>query len=53
MYLGTVETAAPEQYGFDQSDVRTDIKKNKKTLIYLATGSYDPEELKYYNYSKK
>ncbi len=53
VYLGTVETAAPEQYGFDQSDVRTDIYGVAKTLIYLATGSYDPEELKYYNYSKK
>ncbi|MCR4605423.1 MAG: protein kinase [Eubacterium sp.] len=52
-YLGTIETAAPEQYGFDQSDVRTDIYGVAKTLIYLATGGYDPEELKYYNYSKK
>ncbi len=52
-FLGTKETAAPEQYGFAQSDVRTDIFGVGKTLIYLATGTYDAGNLDSYNYSKR
>lgn len=51
-FLGTKETAAPEQYGFAQSDVRTDIFGVGKTLIYLATGTYEIAELSIRNYSK-
>lgn len=40
-FAGTRETAAPEQYGFGQSDERTDIYGIGKTLLYLKTGDYD------------
>ena len=50
-FLGTKETAAPEQYGFAQSDVRTDIFGVGKTLIWLATGTYEATELNIRNYS--
>ncbi|MEE3467815.1 MAG: hypothetical protein VZQ83_05185 [Eubacterium sp.] len=52
-FLGTKETAAPEQYGFAQSDVRTDIFGVGKTLIYLATGTYEAAELDTRSYSTR
>ena len=52
-FLGTLETAAPEQYGFAQSDVRTDIFGVGKTLIFLATGSYDATALETRRYSHR
>ena len=52
-FMGTLETAAPEQYGFAQSDARTDIYGVGKTLIYLATGTYDENELSKYRYSRR
>lgn len=42
-FIGTRETAAPEQYGFSQSDVRTDIYGIGKTLQYLYTGGYESD----------
>lgn len=39
MLIGTPSHAAPEQFGFSQSDVRTDIYAMGKTLLYLACGS--------------
>ncbi len=53
MFMGTLSTAAPEQFGFTQSDIRTDIYGVGKTLIYLACGSYDEENLKTTDYSKR
>lgn len=44
-FVGTRETAAPEQFGFGQSDERTDIYGIGKTLLYMVTGDYIPEEL--------
>lgn len=44
-FAGTRETAAPEQYGFGQSDERTDIYGIGKTLLYMKTGDYDLGEL--------
>lgn len=44
--LGTRQTAAPEQFGFGQSDERTDIYGIGKTLLYLWTGNYELEGLK-------
>lgn len=43
--VGTEGTAAPEQYGFNQTDKRTDIYAIGETLCYLASGTYDTEAL--------
>lgn len=43
--MGTRTTAAPEQYGFAQSDPRTDIYALGVTLRWMLTGSYAPEAL--------
>lgn len=52
-FYGTEQTAAPEQYGFDQSDARTDIFGLAKTLIYLACGSYDVKRLVALSFSRE
>lgn len=44
-YLGTRSTAAPEQYGYAQTDRRTDLFGLGMTLIWLLTGEYDPGSL--------
>lgn len=43
--MGTRSTAAPEQYGFAQSDQRTDLYALGVTLRWMLTGSYLPEAL--------
>ena len=43
--MGTRITAAPEQYGYAQSDQRTDLYALGMTLIWLLTGKYDREAL--------
>lgn len=43
--LGTRSTAAPEQYGYAQTDRRTDLYGLGMTLIWLLTGSYDQDSL--------
>ena len=43
--MGTRSTAAPEQYGFAQSDRRTDLYALGVTLRWMVTGSYRPEAL--------
>lgn len=43
VHMGTRATAAPEQYGFAQSDQRTDLYALGVTLRWMATGSYRPE----------
>ena len=43
--LGTEATAAPEQYGFAQTDPRTDQYALGMTLLWLRTGSYEREAL--------
>lgn len=45
VFVVSYETAAPEQYGFSQSDVRTDIYAVGRTLIYMACGSYHSSKL--------
>ncbi|MCM1184479.1 MAG: protein kinase [Roseburia sp.] len=40
-FFGTEQTASPEQYGFEQTDGRTDLYGLGKTLLYLTCGSYD------------
>lgn len=46
LVMGSRSTAAPEQYGFSQTDCRTDIYGLGMTLLYLACGSYDQKDLK-------
>lgn len=41
IYLGTKQTAAPEQFGFSQTDVRTDVYGAGMLLLFLLTGDYD------------
>lgn len=45
-HLGTRTTAAPEQYGYSQTDQRTDLYAVGITLIWLLTGEYDQSALK-------
>jgi len=40
-HLGTCTTAAPEQYGYAQTDPRTDLYAAGATLLWLAAGTYD------------
>lgn len=53
VHLGTFTTAAPEQYGYAQTDTRTDIYAIGMTMLYLATGSYDRNGLSQTDYSAK
>jgi len=39
--LGTQTTAAPEQFGYKQTDQRSDIYSTGVLLLYFCTGSYD------------
>ncbi len=39
--LGTAATAAPEQFGYQRCDVRTDIYGVGMLLVFLMTGGYD------------
>lgn len=43
VFLGTEETASPEQYGFQQTDERTDIYGLGMLMLYLATGGYEKD----------
>ena len=44
-HMGTRATAAPEQYGYAQTDQRTDLYSLGMTLIWLLTGRYDRDSL--------
>ena len=44
-HMGTRATAAPEQYGYAQTDQRTDLYALGMTLIWLLTGQYDRDSL--------
>ncbi|MCL1852190.1 MAG: serine/threonine protein kinase [Peptococcaceae bacterium] len=39
VYMGTVGYAPPEQFGFGQTDMRSDIFSIGKTFLYMITGS--------------
>lgn len=45
VFMGTRCTAAPEQYGYAQTDERTDLYALGVTLRYMLTGSYEPSAL--------
>lgn len=45
-FMGSRETAAPEQFGFGQSDERTDIYGIGRTLLYVKTDGDIPDDLK-------
>ena len=44
-YLGTHEIAAPEQFGYAQTDERTDIYALGILLLFMLTGSFDKKEI--------
>lgn len=44
-FIGTYDFAAPEQYGFGQSDARTDIYAAGVSMNYLLTGKVPREKL--------
>lgn len=44
--IGTRTTAAPEQFGYSQTDVCTDIYALGMLMTYLLTGGYDISEIK-------
>lgn len=52
-FFGTMQTAAPEQYGFEQTDARTDLYGLGKTLLWLACGSYTITALEKTRYSAR
>lgn len=45
VFMGTRCTAAPEQYGYAQTDERTDLYALGVTLRYMLTCSYEPSAL--------
>lgn len=40
-YVGTRATAAPEQFGYSQTDARTDVYAIGMLMLYMKTGSFD------------
>lgn len=44
VFFGTQATAAPEQFGYQQTDQRSDLYSTGILLLYLCTGSYQREE---------
>ena len=43
--VGTRGTAAPEQYGYNQTDQRTDVYAIGRTMLYMATESYELDQI--------
>ncbi len=42
-YVGTRATAAPEQFGYSQTDARTDVYAIGMLMLYMKTGSFNRE----------
>ena len=51
--MGSENTAAPEQFGYAQTDARTDIYALGTLLLYGATCEYDINKLEYANVSDR
>lgn len=45
--MGTQATAAPEQFGYRQTDVRSDVYSTGILLLFLTTGSFQPDSLSF------
>ena len=43
--VGTRGTAAPEQYGYTQTDQRTDVYAIGQTMLYMVSESYEMDQL--------
>lgn len=43
--VGTRGTAAPEQYGYTQTDQRTDVYAIGQTMLYMVSESYEKNQL--------
>lgn len=43
--VGTRGTAAPEQYGYTQTDQRTDVYAIGQTMLYMVSESYEMNQL--------
>lgn len=50
--MGSEQSAAPEQFGYTQTDARTDIYSLGALLLYGATCEFELEKLKYASISK-
>lgn len=44
IFVGTRRTASPEQFGFQQTDERTDVYGLGMLLLYLLTGGYEKDK---------
>ena len=51
--VGTRGTAAPEQYGYTQTDQRTDVYAIGQTMLYMATENYEQNQLSECDISRK
>ena len=51
--VGTRGTAAPEQYGYTQTDQRTDVYAIGQTMLYMVSESYEMDQLSECNVSRK
>jgi serine/threonine protein kinase len=45
IYMGTAEYAPPEQFGFGQTDMRSDIYSIGKTFLFMITGAQPTRHL--------
>jgi serine/threonine protein kinase len=48
VFMGTEATAAPEQFGYMQTDTRSDIYSLGILMFYLITGSFDIQKIDLY-----
>ena len=51
--VGTRGTAAPEQYGYRQTDQRTDVYAIGQTMLYMVTECYEQNQLSECKISRK
>ena len=51
--VGTRGTAAPEQYGYRQTNQRTDVYAIGQTMLYMVTESYELDQLSECKISRK